>query len=641
MQIDGRISALRELSQLRLINIFNQIPGKKDLIIDVPLMKALDRITGISVLRQVVLKHDVDKIFKLDSNAPHSSVNNQRIYMIMSDLISAKRVCDQVNAEQRKDLDYHMIVVPRRLAAIDRLLEEEGLWGRVKIYMFQWEPIQLDIGLISLELPSLFPQLFVDGDQTLLPAVAKSLWSLQMLLGRAQVTMTFGKNARQVQSMTEVRAITNFPLVSSLFSFKKDSKEGLGKEKNLELIKILSCFKVLMSQLGESDRPQTDIGCVVLVDRDVDYAAALLTPATYTSLMDEVLGIRSGVVELPKSDSKAGEKSTMGHMLSSEDEIYNQIKNRHFSDVFSFLSLKAKQFSNEYDHSKKMALHEMKQYVSSKLKADMARKRALAMHIAGCEAVITAIGSRFESLQDMEQNMLEGINRRSVQTFIEENLVTGGGGKLANLRLMCLFSLTQDGLFSEDAWSLKTQFLHAYGYQLLPGLHNLENLGLLTSSTGSLGSGLVTGSVSDATGRLANKVAQVVSLPKRSSFQVLRQKLKLFSANRDDLNLKQPTDMSYVYGGAYVPIICQLVHMLIKKEISFDDIVNQLMPGSTVTPTKASTDFIPRSFLIYFIGGVTYAEVAAFQLLEKLTGTRIIVASTSVVNGSSLIDSVL
>ncbi|XP_026287043.2 vacuolar protein sorting-associated protein 33B [Frankliniella occidentalis] len=521
--------------------------------------------------------------------------------MIMSDLISAKRVCDQVNAEQRKDLDYHMIVVPRRLAAIDRLLEEEGLWGRVKIYMFQWEPIQLDIGLISLELPSLFPQLFVDGDQTLLPAVAKSLWSLQMLLGRAQVTMTFGKNARQVQSMTEV----------------------------------------LMSQLGESDRPQTDIGCVVLVDRDVDYAAALLTPATYTSLMDEVLGIRSGVVELPKSDSKAGEKSTMGHMLSSEDEIYNQIKNRHFSDVFSFLSLKAKQFSNEYDHSKKMALHEMKQYVSSKLKADMARKRALAMHIAGCEAVITAIGSRFESLQDMEQNMLEGINRRSVQTFIEENLVTGGGGKLANLRLMCLFSLTQDGLFSEDAWSLKTQFLHAYGYQLLPGLHNLENLGLLTSSTGSLGSGLVTGSVSDATGRLANKVAQVVSLPKRSSFQVLRQKLKLFSANRDDLNLKQPTDMSYVYGGAYVPIICQLVHMLIKKEISFDDIVNQLMPGSTVTPTKASTDFIPRSFLIYFIGGVTYAEVAAFQLLEKLTGTRIIVASTSVVNGSSLIDSVL
>lgn len=78
----------------------------------------------------------------------------------------------------------------------------------------------------------------------------------------------------------------------------------------------------------------------------------------------------------------------------------------------------------------------------------------------------------------------------------------------------------QDGLFSEDAWSLKTQFLHAYGYQLLPGLHNLENLGLLSTSSAGLGSGLVTGPVGDATGRLANKVAQVVSLPKRSSFQV-------------------------------------------------------------------------------------------------------------------------
>lgn len=55
----------------------------------------------------------MDKVFKLDSNAPQNSANSQRLYMIMSDLISAKRVCDQVNAEQRKDVDYHMIVVPR------------------------------------------------------------------------------------------------------------------------------------------------------------------------------------------------------------------------------------------------------------------------------------------------------------------------------------------------------------------------------------------------------------------------------------------------------------------------------------------------------------------------------------------------
>ena len=80
--------------------------------------------------------------------------------------------------------------------------------------------------------------------------------------------------------------------------------------------------------------------------------------------------------------------------------------------------------------------------------------------------------------------------------------------------------------------------------------------------------------------------------------------------------------------------------MLIKKDVSFDEIVCQLVPGSTVTPSKATSDFIPRSFLVYFIGGVTYAEVAAFQLLEKLTGVRIIIASTSVVNGSTLIGSV-
>lgn len=107
------------------------------------------------------------------------------------------------------------------------------------------------------------------------------------------------------------------------------------------------------------------------------------------------------------------------------------------------------------------------------------------------------------------------------------------------------------------------------------------------------------------------------------------------------MNLKQPTDMSYVFGGAYIPIACQIVQMLIKKEIGFDDLVNQLLPGASVTPAKASSDFLPRSFIVFFIGGVTYAEVAAFQLLEQLTGKRIIVASTSLINGSTLIDSVL
>jgi hypothetical protein len=41
------------------------------------------------------------------------------------------------------------------------------------------------------------------------------------------------------------------------------------------------------------------------------------------------------------------------------------------------------------------------------------------------------------------------------------------------------------------------------------------------------------------------------------------------------------------------------------------------------------------------VGGVTYAEIAAFQLLEKLTGARILVAGTSIINGNSLIKSVV
>jgi DNA-binding Lrp family transcriptional regulator len=570
------------------------------------LRRDISTIHSVTPLFVYFRSHGVDKIFKLEKSGV-KCVNSQRVYLMYSDLITAKRVCDQINANlhQNHQNNYHLIFVPSDLVAIQQLLEEEGVYGTVTVYTFPWELIRLDGSVMSYELPGLFKMLFVDGDRSMLPAVARSLWSLQLLFGRIPLTLTQGRFSLQVRTMVDV----------------------------------------LFDELGSSDKTDSEISCMLVVDRDVDYASVLLTPVTYVGLLDEVFGVSSGTIELDSrvTGNQDGTGKKVLYQLSSTDVIYNEIKNRHFSDVFPFLSSKAKELHSEYDRSRNMALQEMKHYVATELQKVTAMKRSLAYHIGACEVIIGEMGHRFESLHQAEQNMLEGRNKRENFSYVEECFTTAG--KLASLRVLCLLALTQDGLSLDEAMSLKTQFLHRCGYEHLVAFRNLEKLGLLTRQGAGTNPSSVPSGANDAAGKLAGRVAQVVSqLPKRvGAFQALAHRLKLFPEVSEEYDLKHPKDPSYVFGGSYVPVVCQLVSLLIKKELSPDEIM-KLGPSIGTTSWAQKTgkwDCAPQSFLVYFVGGVTYAEIAAFQLLEKLTGARILVAGTSIINGNSFIQSVV
>ncbi|XP_023702162.1 vacuolar protein sorting-associated protein 33B isoform X3 [Cryptotermes secundus] len=530
--VEYRLDALHQISQRKLGEILKKIPGKKELIIDPVLMKPLECITGVQFLRS----HGVDKIFKFEKSGV-SCVNSQLVYMIYSDLITAKYVCNQINASihQNHQNSYNLILVPSDLVAIQQLLEEEGVHGILTVHIFPWELIRLDGGVMSYELPGLFKMLFVDGDRSMLPAVARSLWSLQLLLGRIPLTLTQGRFSLQVRTMVDT----------------------------------------LCNELGTSDKADSDISCMLVVDRDVDYASVLLTPVTYVGLLDEVFGISSGTIELDSrvTGNQDGAREKINYQLSSTDAIYNEIKNRHFSDVFPFLSSKTKEMQSEYNRSCNVALQEMKHYVATELRKVTALKRSLAYHIGACEVIIGEMGHRYESLHQVEKNMLEGRNKRENFSYVEECLATSG--KLTSLRLLCLLALTQDGLSVDEATLLKTQFLHCCGYEHLVTFHNLEKLGLLTPQGMGTNPGNTSSGASDAAGKLAGRVAQVVSqLPKRTgAFQAFAYKLKLFPEASEEYDLKQPKDPGYVFGGLYVPVVCRLVSLLIKKELSPEEIV--------------------------------------------------------------------
>lgn len=48
-----------------------------------------------------------------------------------------------------------------------------------------------------------------------------------------------------------------------------------------------------------------------------------------------------------------------------------------------------------------------------------------------------------------------------------------------------------------------------------------------------------------------------------------------------------------------------------------------------------------RKILIYLIGGVTYAEIAACNLLETLTGANICILSDKIISGNDIMREIL
>ncbi len=524
----------------------------------------------------------MDKIYKIN-NSNILSKSDTRVFLIYADLILVKYICDHINSEVTKNetkVKFYIILVPRILFSVMQLLEEEGVYEHVVVHCFQWELIPLDgESILSLELKHFFNSLFVHEDQSLLPVAARSLWSAFLLWGTPAVRISIGHNAQSICAMID--------------------------KYNKELVK--------------PDRTHSDIGCCVIIDRDVDYFSTLLTPATYTSLLDEVFSIQSGFVEL--SDGLV--------IQLSKQEIYLQIKNRHFSHVISFLKDKAKRIQEEYDRSHKMKLEEIKQYVKKDLINITEQKKSLSHHISACEMIVKKLGGHFEKFIATEENILQNFSKSETLTFIEDCIAMDVADRSAILRLMCLLSISQ-GISVDEANRLKSQYLNAYGYKYLPLFHNLEKLGLFVIQP-SFNLSEVTTSV------LANKVAQVVPLTaKKSPIQQMTQKLKLIPNSKEVSNLKNPSDMSYVFSGSYSPLACKLVQMLHSNEIIKED-VPKFIPNSKVEVLGDASSL--NTFFVYFVGGVTYAEVAAFQLFEKLTGCQVIIGATNIINGNSICDS--
>ncbi|KAL8784198.1 MAG: hypothetical protein Q9213_004090, partial [Squamulea squamosa] len=395
--------------------------------------------------------------------------------------------------------------------------------------------------------------------------------------------------------------------------------------------------------------PSSSIESLIIIDREVDMATPLLTQLTYEGLIDEMFGIKNNQAEIdtsiigqapgqqPKAQSGAPQQQGLKRkiQLDSTDKLYDQLRDANFAIVGPLLNKMARRLAGEYEsrHGAK-STSELRDFVN-KLPGYQAEQQSLKTHTNLTEEALKYTQTdTFNRILEVQQNLVSGTDPSSQHDTIEE-LIARDLPLITILRLLCLESTVSGGLRPKDLDSFKRQILHAYGYQHLLTLHNLEKMGLLVARTAANPFYIPVGGGGASESKITN-------------YNALRKSLRLIV---DEVNEQDPNDIAYVYSG-YAPLSVRLVQTIIQKQ----ELLTLTRGPSTDTPSSAPSaatgwqgfeDVLKnvrgetfnkiqkgdeaavkarhmlmgsgkeKTVVVMFLGGITRTEIAALRFVAK------------------------
>ncbi|XP_039794552.1 vacuolar protein-sorting-associated protein 33 homolog isoform X2 [Panicum virgatum] len=572
------LAALREQSQKDLIGILKTIRGKKCLVIDPKLAGTLSLIVQTSLLKEYGAE------LRILSSDPLQTECPKVVYLVRSQLSFMKFIASQIRNDESKGLqrEYFLYFAPRRTVACEKVLEEEKVHQKLTLGEYPLYLVPLDDDVLSFELDHALQECLIEGDTSSIWHVAKAIHKLEFAFG----------------VIPNVRA------------------KGVASTKAAELLNNMQ----LDDPVNMDDMGIPEINTVILLDREVDMVTAMCSQLTYEGLLDEMLQINNGSVEVDASimgTQQDGKKVKVP--LNSSDKLYKEIRDLNFEVVVQVLRQKATSIQQDYAEVKSTNTQSV-----SELK-DFVRRLHLLPEIAHLQS-FTGKPS-FHARLDIEQTILEVQNFEICFEYIEEMIHKQE--PIENvLRLLVLLSLTNAGLPKKNFDYLRREILHSYGFEHMHLLYNLEKAGLFKRQES------------------------------RSNWVGITRALQLIVDVHDTAN---PSDVSYIFSG-YAPLSIRLVqhavrsgwrsveellkllpgpHLDLKRGGSFDSSL-EVQPGSGA---QQSIDRVGRRslVLVVFIGGVTFAEIAALRFLsaQEGMGHDFLVATTKVVNGNTILRAII
>ncbi|KAF5297028.1 hypothetical protein FQA39_LY12242 [Lamprigera yunnana] len=564
------ISQIQVAARNSLINLLEKRPGSKAIVWDNSLAGPVGLVAQESPLPTTNVKHII-------------FITRPKLHFM--DLVS-QNVHNDSRMKTGLKKQYHLFFVPRKSLLCIKRLEHSGMFGSLtSIEEFKCDFFPFDSDLISMELPEVYKDYYLENDPTSLYQVAQSIMLLQKIYGPIPRVWGRGMAAKQV-----------WDLVTRLQ--RENINKDLKEQQN-------SCIDRLL-----------------LIDRSIDLISPLATQLTYEGLIDEIFGINNTTANFPADKFLSNEERSTQSLtedkkqviLNSGDKLFLELRDKNFNAVGAFLSKQAKLITSQLEDRHDKTVQEIKLFVQ-RLPSMLANKEALARHTAIAECIKEETDSyEFLDCLQAEQEFLNCIEVDRVSPFIED-LIAQKKPLIKVLRLVCLQCIASSGLKPKIVEYYKREIVQVYGLKAVLALSNLEKAGLLKIQSSN------------------------------RQYTVLRKALHLTMEDTSEIN---PTDISYVHS-IYAPLSIRLTEQLLKSGgwKQLQDVLG-LLPGPTLDETLTVSDTLNDStnsnvVLVFFIGGCTFAEISALRFLsqQEELNVEFVVATTKLINGDSFLKNII
>ncbi|TMW67459.1 hypothetical protein Poli38472_011079 [Pythium oligandrum] len=507
-------------------------------------------------------------------------------------------------------------------------MERVGLAGTIQQANLPLGLIPVDRNIAALCQDSVFADLYVRGDEHALSEVVKSVLAIEQHSASSGVAIPeitcHGAFAERVKAMLDM---------AHRMQRQRRSTGGSGN----------AFFRRL-----------------IMIDRMEDPLSMLLTPMTYEGLLDGLIGLNHGVVSFERvkaddesSASNSSETETVKVIMNHLDQLFEDMRDVNINHLISHrLAQTAQQLVSESrlnvkaqpettsnrttvssPRSSRAALDEVKALLK-KVPHLVKQKRSLGNHLTLVQQIQQrsqdhALRSCVETeMAILSTGMKRGIRlpssssvAKGVDRFLEEALLRDPPllGLYDMLKLLCLQSLASGGLKEDKLQWYRRQLCHTYGHQVLPLLVQLEKLELLSTKN-------------------------TLDYPRRrGDLALLRAVVDDEGEEVSDQNAKDIHFM-FPYTG-YAPMSVRLVQRTLgikfkgpKDIFGLGGAAASASSGGSPSRPKGSPSAAKTPVLVYYIGGVTVAELAAYRFLNATQGEfEFFVATTSVCNGSRLL----
>ena len=494
----------------------------------------------------------------------------------------------------------YLIFIPKENFDIIEYMSTNNMIPLSKIENFNVDLIPIDLDLLSLEREDNIKEIYIDKNYSSISDFANAVVKLETCFGKIKYKYIKGDLAQKFCDLMKEK--------------EKENSLRLGKDEILGM---------------------------VVFDRSVDFLTLMTTNYTCEGLIDENIGINLGRIKIksntlmaglnPKSNAKKNEKEVnkdIAYSLTSEkNNFFCTIScMRHFDalkyireirNYYQQVLSKDKTGNSIFNSEGEKNLKEISYFLTN-LKDNLLQVENIINYVV--EVLFETEHRRYIG---KEQPLLSGGFPEDLHDYYDEFLY--GKKDLDTLiKLMIIESLTQNGV--QGYQKLKREILNIFGFQKIFLFRDLEVLGWLKEKQSSL-----------------KNLKNITDF----SYSQIYEKFELLNENYSPEVIN---DCSYVLNG-YCPLSLKIIEKAVKGQ--WNTIIENLkkIPGATSYPENESVISNPVNdkniILIAFVGGVTYTEIEAIRLLnrvfkeEYLQGkrkqTQFIILTTSILNSKKVL----